>query len=234
MVGFKTKIISNPPTLGERLKQCRQRAEVTLLEASRATKVSVKHLESIENGKFSDLPGKVYAKNFLKAYTRFLGLNPNEFLTLYESENNIYSKTSKKKTDDDFKKPVERVSKLHLIATPKIIKGVIITVLVIICFAYLGLKIKAIVTPPLLIIDSPADNLVTEQNFIEIIGQIEPETTLEINGQQVLADSDGNFSETLDLQTGINLIELTATKRHGKQTKVYRQIVVTETEGEDN
>lgn len=234
MVGFKTKIISNPPTLGERLKNCRQQAGVSLDEISRATKVSVKYLQSIEKGDFSSLPGDVYAKNFLRAYANFLGLNCSEFLSLYKTENKIYSKVNKSSSNNDFKKPVERISKFNLVVTPKIVRGIIVGILALACLVYIGVKIKAIMTPPLLLIESPADNLATEQNFIEIIGKIDPGTTLEINGQQVLADQQGNFSEVIDLQTGINMIEIVATKRHGKQTKVYRQIVVNETEGENN
>ena len=49
---------------------------------------------------------------------------------------------------------------------------------------------------------------------------------MEINGQKVLADSNGNFYETIDLQPGVNTIEIMAEKRHGQKTKIFKQVVV--------
>ena len=225
MVGFRYKEISNPPRLGERLKDCRQKLGVSLSEAAEATNISVKYLAAIEAGEFNKLPGEVYTKSFLKVYTKFLGLDSDESLAVFQSEQKIYTKTRKNK-DGDFKKPVARISRLHLVVTPRIIRGIVIGFLALACLVYLGLKVKAIMAPPVLTVSQPADNLITEQNFIEIRGQVEPEAILEINGQQVLADEKGNFSETIDLQPGVNPIIIKAEKRHGKQSKIYRQVVV--------
>ena len=84
----------------------------------------------------------------------------------------------------------------------------------------------AILTPPRLLVEEPVSNLVTNQSFVEVAGMVEPESNLEINGTQVLADLQGRFSETVDLQPGVNIIEVVAEKRHGKQTKKYLQVVV--------
>ena len=231
MVSFSSKQISNPPSLSERLKDRRQQLCLSLAQATEATNVSIKYLEALESSCHQRLPGEVYARCFLKVYAKFLGLDENEILALYQSEQKIYTKT-KKPDDNDFKKPVKRISQFHLMVTPKLIRGIIVGLLALIVLVYLGVKIKAIVTPPVLVINSPADNLVTSRNFIEVGGQAESETILEINGQQVIADDDGNFSETLDLQLGVNVIEIKAEKRHGQQTKIYRQVVVVDDEEE--
>ena len=222
--------------MGERLKACREKSGCSLTEAARATGVSAKYLTAIESGQLNKLPGEVYARNFLKVYSKFLGENCSECLSLYQSEKNIYTKT-KKSDKVDFKKPVERISKFHLVVTPKIVRGLVIGLLALACLVYLGVKVKAIVTPPTLLISQPADNLVTKDNFINIVGQAEPEAILAINGQQIIADEEGNFNETIDLRPGINIIEVKAEKRHGQQTKKYLQVVMVEeqeTEGLDN
>lgn len=228
MVGFKTKKISNPLTLGEKLRKLRESKELSLAEISRLIKVSVKYLEAIEAGKYHKLPGEVYAKSFLKAYAKFLEVDPDEFLSLYETENKIFRKTRKK--ENDFKKPVEKISKAHLIITPRIIRSALIVLVALIVLIYLGLKFKAISTPPVLVVENPADNLVITDNFIEIAGQVENNATLEINGQQILPDQLGYFKETIDLQLGLNTIEIKAIKRHGTKTQVYRQVVVVDEE----
>ena len=233
MVGFSYKKISNPLSLGQQLAQIRQGLGLNLAEVSRQINVSVKYLEAIEIGQYDQLPGEVYAKNFLKVYARFLGRDCQEYLKQYQSEHKLFRKTKSSQTAD-FSQPVKRVSRLNLLVTPRIVRSAIVLLLVVACLGYLGLKVKAIVTPPALVVEQPADNLVTDQNFIEIIGQVEPETVLEINGQQVLIDESSHFAETIDLQPGVNIIEIAATKRHGKQTKVYRQVVLLEQEGQDN
>ena len=225
MVSFRYKEISNPPGLGEQLRNCRDKSGISLAEAAEATNISSKYLAAIESGEFHELPGEIYAKNFLKVYTKFLGLDSDKFLSVFQSEQKIYAKT-RRNTFDDFKKPVEKVSRLHLVTTPKIIKGLIIGILGVACLVYLGMKVKAIMAPPILTVSQPADNLITEQSLIEVRGQVEAEAILEINGQQVLADGEGNFSEVIDLQPGVNPIIIKAEKRHGKQSKIYRQVVV--------
>ncbi|MAF13627.1 MAG: hypothetical protein CMI53_01910 [Parcubacteria group bacterium] len=233
MVGFKTKEISNPPSLGERLKNCRLETGISLAEVSKQTSISPKYLEAIEAGQFEKLPGEVYTKSFLKVYSTFLGENCDDYLAHYQSEQKVYNKT-KKDSKNDFNKPVARISSFNLVVTPKIVRGIIIGLLALACLTYLGFKFKSIVREPTLIISSPANNFVTEENFIEVKGQTEPEVTLEINGQQILANDEGQFSEIIDLHAGSNIIELRAETRHGKETKEYIQVVVINQEGENN
>lgn len=225
MTSFSIKEISNPLSLGERIKNRREELGISLSEAAKTTSISIKYLQAIESGFYNELPGEIYAKNFLKVYTKFLGLNSVDFFSLYKSERKIYDKT-RKGAVPDHKKPVSRISSVHLVVTPKIVRGIIIGLLAVVCLIYLGVKIKAIITPPILLVNSPVDNFVTEQNFVDVIGQTEPESTLDINGQQILADGNGNFKETIDLQLGVNIIEISAKKRHSDQTKVYRQVIL--------
>ena len=236
MTSFSSRKIENPLNLGEKLRQTRQEKNLSIKEVSAKINISARYLEAIESGNFKELPGEVYAKNFLKAYTKFLDLNTEEFIALFKSEHTIYNKT-KGKAVNDFKKPVAKVSKMSMIVTPKVFKGIIIGMLALVVLGYLGAKVKAIITPPFLVVTSPSDDIVITENFIEIAGNSQSDVTLEINGQQVLANANGDFAETIDLQFGANVIEVKATKRHGKATKVYRQIVVideTENIGEES
>jgi len=232
MVGFRRKEISNPLCLGEQLKGRRVELNITLAEVAKKVCISKNYLEALEEGRYDELPGEVYLKNFLKVYTKFLNLDYKHLLECCQSEKKIYNKTKQHKVND-FKKPVERVSRFNFVATPKIIKGLIVVALAICCLAYLGIKVQGIMEPPFLIVHSPANNLNTSQNFIEINGEAGKEATLEINGQQVLANSDGFFKETVDLLPGVNSIEIKAKKRHGKEIAIYRQIIFINQE-EDN
>jgi cytoskeletal protein RodZ len=181
MVGFQAKEISNPPRLSERLKNSREARGLSLSQVAKDTNIGVKYLEALEAGDYQKLPGEVYAKSFLKAYTKYLGLKSEDFLESFRTEHNIYTKT-KSDYSFDAKKPVERVAASQLLVTPKLARGIIVGLLALLCLIYLGSKVSKIMSPPFLIIEQPADQLVTQQSFIEVSGRVGAESTLEING----------------------------------------------------
>ncbi len=229
MVGFSIKKISNPLSLSESLKSKREEQGIDLFDAAKKINVSAKYLQALESGRLDFLPGEVYAKNFIKVYAEFLGFNSAELISAYQSEKKIYGKTSKIK-NQEFKKPIEKVSSTHFIITPKIFRSLLVALLAFICIAYLVTRVKAITDPPELVVDFPASDLVVNEELIEIKGRVEKEAVLEINGQKILVDQDGGFLETINLQKGINIIEVKAVKRHGRENKVYRQIVLNNTD----
>jgi cytoskeleton protein RodZ len=65
-------------SVGETLRRERLRKALSLEQISRETKVSVRLLEAIERDQFELLPGGVFAKNFVRQYARFLGLDGEE------------------------------------------------------------------------------------------------------------------------------------------------------------
>src|SRR3989338_1091553 len=226
MVSFRTKKINSVPSLGEILSQAIQKHSLTIDQAARSTKISSDYLHYLESGNYDRLPGEVYAKNFLKVYAGLLHLDPAGLISRYLSEKNIYFKT-RQISKNKIEQPVERLRRIHFLVTPKLIRNFVLAGLLIIFLAYLGFKVKGMFAPPWLDIYSPTQNLVTAENIIAISGQTQKETILKINGQKVLADNSGLFSETVVLQPGTNLIEITAQKKHGQPTKIYRQVVVT-------
>lgn len=225
MISFSSKTIENPLTLGERLKRVREDKGISLKQVSKSINISARYIQALEDGRYAELPGEIYAKNFLRAYAKFLELDQEEFVGLFNSENVIYKKT-KYSNAKDFKKPVEKIAKSHLIVTPRVVRAVVLGLIGVVVLSYLGVKVKNILTPPLLIVEQPASNIVTTDNFLEVGGYVENDAVVEINGEQVLANDQGNFIETIDLQLGSNAIEIKAVKRHGKETKIYRQVVV--------
>jgi cytoskeletal protein RodZ len=61
--------------IGEQLSTARKSKGISLETAEEATKIRVRFLEALENEEFNVLPGRVYAKAFLRSYARFLGLD---------------------------------------------------------------------------------------------------------------------------------------------------------------
>jgi cytoskeletal protein RodZ len=69
---------------GEDLRKQRIEREVSLDEVARITKIRKVYLESIEEGRFEDLPhSEIFVLGFLRAYARHLGLDEQALITRY-------------------------------------------------------------------------------------------------------------------------------------------------------
>lgn len=65
------------PSIGKRLMQARAGKGISLREASEATKLKTGYLEALENDNYDLLPAVIYAKNFIRIYANYLGLDGN-------------------------------------------------------------------------------------------------------------------------------------------------------------
>ncbi len=61
---------------------------ITLDEISESTKISRRHLESLEREDFDSLPGGIFNKGFVRSYARFLGLDEDQAVADYSAANN--------------------------------------------------------------------------------------------------------------------------------------------------
>src|SRR5260370_36201088 len=73
---------------GERLRREREMRGITLDELSESTKISRRHLESLEREDFDSLPGGIFNKGFVRSYARFLGLDEDQAVADYSAANN--------------------------------------------------------------------------------------------------------------------------------------------------
>jgi Helix-turn-helix domain/Domain of unknown function (DUF4115) len=69
--------------LGQRLKEEREKQEVTLDEVCVSTKVAVRFLAAIEAEQFEKLPGGIFNKGFIRAYAQHLGINDDQAVADY-------------------------------------------------------------------------------------------------------------------------------------------------------
>lgn len=70
-------------SIGERLKREREKKKITLDQVSLATKISVRMLRAIEEGKFEQLPGGIFNKAFVRAYARQLAIDEEQAAAEY-------------------------------------------------------------------------------------------------------------------------------------------------------
>lgn len=219
---FKSnKIYLDSETVSEQLRSSRQAKKIKLSLIAKKINVNEKYLTALEKGEYEKLPSGVYGKNFLREYALFLGLDYKKLALDFEAEINTLEPKRQKEL---FSKQV--VKKRYLLAMPKILKNILIFSIICVCFIYLGYRLGKIISPPMLIIDSPTADLTTDQTSLELIGRTEAEASLTINGQTVLTDKNGGFSQTISLKNGVNIITITANKKHSRGHTIIRQVLV--------
>lgn len=208
--------------LGERLSRIRRESNISLESASARTGISIKNLEAIEEGRYGDLPGTVYAKNFVRQYARFLEVGEETALELFIKESAVASRLA----------PAHPVppspQKQRMLITPQRVRRGLILLLAMGVLIYLGLEVRNFTAPPALTISEPPEQFTTTAHSVELRGMTDPEVSVTVNGKTVFVDHQGAFNELLDLQDGLNTVIVRATKKRGTGTALTRSILVTQ------
>jgi cytoskeletal protein RodZ len=76
---------------GAILKRCREYRDLSLEEAEESTKIGANYLIALEEDQVSQFSSLAYLKGFLRIYSTYLGLNPDDMIRLYEK---LYSARS--------------------------------------------------------------------------------------------------------------------------------------------
>lgn len=73
--------------LGDMLRAERERQGLSVKDIEKGTSIRALYIESIENGDFSQLPGEVYTKGFIRNYANFLKMDADAMVKRYMEEN---------------------------------------------------------------------------------------------------------------------------------------------------
>ncbi len=71
------------PSFGEKLKLEREKRKITLEQISASTKIGTRMLQALEEDKFNQLPGGIFNKGFVRAYSRCVGLDEDQTVADY-------------------------------------------------------------------------------------------------------------------------------------------------------
>ena len=205
-------------SLGERLREARENADLSLKKFADLSKIQVKYLERLEGGEFNKLPASVYIQGFLKKYSELCALPYEEILGQYKQEAEV-QKVIKEISLPSLPSP-------RFVITPKKIRWAAVIILVILAAGYLFYQLNFLVAPPYLALINPAQDSTISSSSIEIIGSADTAARLTINGEQVYIDKDGKFSQAINLSPGLNTLKIQAVNRFGKKSEITRQIIV--------
>jgi len=75
-----------PSGVGAQLRAARERAGLTLEQVAQETRISKRHLENIELGRFAELPARTYAMGFSRSFAKAVGLDQDDVAALVVRE----------------------------------------------------------------------------------------------------------------------------------------------------
>ena len=90
---------------GERLKRERELREVSMEELTKATRISARFVQALENEDWAKLPGGVFGHGFVRTIARYLGLNEEALLGEYDSARAEHLPPPSPKTEERIPSP---------------------------------------------------------------------------------------------------------------------------------
>lgn len=214
--GFTRKKVGSL-TLGEKLQKIRAEYRVSLAEVSRETGIRREHLEYLESGEYVKLPADVYIRGFLRSYARFLGVDPQALIRLYERERSI-AKNLGKEPEKGVPAVTRRSSRFAtFVVTPQMTIGIIAGIFVFGIAFYLYREFQTFVSEPYLAILEPKDGQVVDADEMVVVGKTDRDAKLFLNNEPIFVDESGVFRERIRLQSGVNTATVRVVNRFGKE-----------------
>jgi len=222
---FTKKNIEKIKTLGEILRSHREGMRMPIEKAGRLLQISPRYLQWLENDDFASLPPDVYSVNILRNYAELLQISSSTAANYYYKEKKRYANTRQRIFGE--KHPIIN-NILNFFLDPRLIKYSAMTVILALVLTYLGWGVYHIIVPPILVIDEPATNILTDKYKVVISGHTEKEVSLALNGRPILSQVDGGFTQELSLHKGVNEVRITAERKHSRTAVAERTIIVGE------
>lgn len=209
-------------SLKEDLRELRERAGLTIEEASAGTKILASIIRAWERGDwFCCHSDKLYIERMVIAYVGYFGGRTPFFQKKIREElhdlpsDPVRAKIIAMQPFQGF--DVKWGARLRL--------GMMFAALVFGLGFYMVAQAKAIAEPPALEILSPKDRAVLNSPIAQIEGKTEPETMVYINERQVALRKDGTFALELDVARGTTEIVVRAKKRHSRESTATVHVI---------
>ena len=206
-------------SISEELSSRRKILSISIEELSQKTSIPTKYLRRIDKGEWEGLPSAVYTRGFLRKYAQEIGYNPDEIVKKYDHRQEKIDLTRK----NSFKK-ASQIRKIANISAKSARRAGVLIVLVII-LGYIGYQLSAVLARPSLSVGQPSvEELLVEKDSIELSGIVERSADLYLNNRPLAVESDGTFRKKIELLPGLNLFEIKAVSRFGKERIIVKKV----------
>ena len=212
-------IITHPVNVnvGQMLRARRLRLKLSLNQVEFDTKIRGKFLTALESGDYKTLPNDIYSRGFVQHYANHLGLDGAFVAAQYVAERGGVETAETARP--------RLANSMRFVFTGRILTLIGVLAMVGAVIWYLLAQFSVLAAAPNLAITSPSADRVLAGAVINVAGHTTPGADVSVNDSPVLTDSDGNFSERVALQDGINPIRIVAKSKLGKVKGVTRNVL---------
>ena len=200
-------------TLGEYLRQIRQELRLSETEVAERVSVRPQFIRALETGSFRELPSEVYVIGFLRRLGELYSIDSAALIAQFKKELVIQSKLKQQPTDPQM---ALRALVKKIVVTPRLLSTALGVLFLLVTVVYIFWEVSAINKLPALDIIQPQDRQEVANSYVLVKGKTDPGMTVNINGQGVYVDEDGNFQAELGIQSGPRDIQIDAQNRFGK------------------
>lgn len=206
-------------SVGEILREAREKAGVDFSEVEKATKIRKHFLEALEKNDFGKIAEATIVRGFIKNYGEYLGLSSRDLLAIFRRDF-----IEDKKGQILPRGVYEPLYQPKFSWTPKLTIAFSIGSLFLILVFYLSFQLFRLLGAPRLEVYSPSNGESFKVNEAEVWGKTGSDAVVTINGEMVLVLEDGSFKKNVRFLTGENKILIEAISRRGKKTKIEKTV----------
>ncbi|MCX8015835.1 MAG: helix-turn-helix domain-containing protein [Patescibacteria group bacterium] len=193
----------------------------TAEDIERLTKVPLKNIIALKEGKFEQLPANVFVKGYLQKIAKILDIDFEEFWNMYLEEYNLRMPPKPDLLPSNRFESNKEITH-HIL---KILRYIPIVAIIITAIGFILFQSKNLFGEPKLKIISPAfETIETSENPFVIEGEGQPHSYITINNKEIYLGDDGKFSEAINLREGLNEIIIESVNRTGKKKTIERKI----------
>lgn len=196
-------------TIGKILKDARQSKNITFSKLESITKIKKDFLIKIEKEDWNNLPEFAVVSGFVKNIANSLELP-------IDSTNAVLRRDYPPKKLAINPKP--DISQ-KLTWSPKLTFAIGVITLVLLVLTYLGIEYQKFTKSPELVINSPKESEVVNQNTVKISGRTTTDAVVTVNNQPITLDQDGGFDTLLEVTKDTDKLLFKAVSRSGKVTE---------------
>ncbi len=82
--------MSETLTVGQQLRQEREKKDITLEAVSLVTRISIEQLKALERDDFQVISAPVFVRGFLRSYAAYLGIDSKEIIARYDAQVDLF------------------------------------------------------------------------------------------------------------------------------------------------
>lgn len=211
-------------TLGSRLIALREKEKLTREQVAREIRAPLAFIEAFEENDYTVFPARVYAEGYFKKYLNFLQIADEEKDVLLREFRTELEVGMMNKTRD--LAPLRERNSISKYLRPLKIPVVFGMIASLIFLAYIAARLGNFLGKPDLLITQPANEAMLTAPFTPLLGKVEKESHLTVNGREITIDQYGNFDTRFELSAGLNILEFLVEDRFGKINKEIRYVLV--------